>query len=446
MICLENEINPEQASLEQKRKTSHIPRNMALGLALIELLYWFASAVNSYTTVFLQKNGFTPKEVGTINAIINAVVIVATPIWGVIADKIGSLRKAFIIAMCTASVLYALLPGVASAGVMLGAVPMLLVLLPLAAFFRRPCAHLMDGFVVQTAANTGVAYGNIRIWGSISYAVMNFILAAILPKVGVSFTFYLVGIMFIPLFVLLIHYRGLDELNRERKDLKDSAPKKERKSLKELQLGRVFKNYYFITFLVFAVVFHMPTNTSYTFLPYLVELVGGDSAKLGLVSGYKALLEVPMLLLIKPMRKKFPLPYTMLLAMVFYICESLLYSVAQSLTAIILIQTLHGFAGGLVIGTATNYVHAMAPEGLEGTAQSINGMANSLAAILGNAMGGYLIEILSIRVYYRVCCLMIAAAAIYFGVTLFIGQKVLKKPLPPAALPSFFKQKEEQKA
>ena len=102
-------------NLEQKRKTAHIPRNMALGLALIELLYWFASAVNSYTTVFLQKNGFTPKEVGTINAVINAVVIVATPIWGVIADKIGSLRKAFIIAMCTASVLYALLPGVASA-------------------------------------------------------------------------------------------------------------------------------------------------------------------------------------------------------------------------------------------------------------------------------------------------------------------------------------------
>jgi PPP family 3-phenylpropionic acid transporter len=174
----------------------------------------------------------------------------------------------------------------------------------------------------------------------------------------------------------------------------------------------------------------MPTNTSMAFLPYLVDMVGGDTAQLGLVSGYKALLEVPMLLLMKPLRRRFPLPLAISLAGIFYVVEFFLYSGAQSLMQILFIQTLHGLGGGLLIGSGTNYVYSLAPKGLNSTAHTLHGAANSIAAIIGNLLGGILIVAIGIRDFYRLAGLVIVCAILFFVGTLLFGSKVLKKPIP----------------
>jgi PPP family 3-phenylpropionic acid transporter len=392
-------------------------------LSSIEFLFWFAAATGGYLTIFLQRQGFTPTQVGLINAINSAVTICATPFWGMLADKIRSIRRIFVYCMAAGALLWALVP--LSSTIKLGLGPLLLLhlLVPASAFFRMPAQSLMDAFVVQTSAARNVAYGSVRSWGSIAFAVMNISLSAILPIVGgVNITFYMYGLAFIPLLFILWNMKNADQpIEGGRK----SVP------LNEMRFGRLFKNYYFITYLTFAIIWQMPVNTSMTFLPYLVDSVGGNTAQFGLVTGYKALLEVPMLLLMRRFRKHFPLPVAIVCSGIFYIVEASLYVNAHSLIDIMLIQSLHGLGGGLMIGSAANYIFSLAPEGLNSTAHTVHGAVNSVAASIGQLIGGVLIEELGIKPFYSLVSYMILGAVLYFCLTLFVGRKILKKPIGP---------------
>ncbi|MCL2121229.1 MAG: MFS transporter [Clostridiales bacterium] len=387
-------------------------------LSSVAFLFYFAWATSAYLTVFLQKSGFSTAQVGVINGINFAVSICATPFWGVIADKVRSNRKIIVFCMGVASILWALVP--ASSRIVLGPIFLLHLLIPLCSFFRLPAQSLMDAFNVQTCAREGVAYGSVRIWGSISFAIMSLSLSAILPWTGVEASFYMYGIAFIPLLLILSRMKDTTDAGAPRKSL----------SFREMQFGRLFKNYYFLTYMVFAIFMHMPVNTSMTFLPYLVDMVGGDTAQFGLISGYKALLEVPTLLLMAPMRKRFPLPVAVILAGTLFTIEFSLYAGANSLLQILAIQTIHGLGGGLMIGASTNYVYTMAPDGLNSTAHTLNGAMNSIAAIIGNMLGGVLITFIGIRRFYSMASLIVACAIVYFISTLLIGSKILHKPIP----------------
>ena len=386
-------------------------------LSTVAFLFYFAMATSSFLTVFLQKNGFTPSQVGIINGINFAIAICATPFWGVIADKVRSNRKVIIYCMSLGSIFWALIP--IASRITIGPILLIYLMIPISSFFRLPANSLMDAFNVQTCAREGIVYGKVRMWGSISFAIMSISLTAILPWVGVEASFFMYGIAYVPLLFLLSR-------------MKDSADGDEiRKSIpiKEMQFSRLFKNYYFLTYMVFAIFMQMPINTSSSFLPYLVEVVGGDSILYGLVNGYRAFLEVPMLLLIVPIQKRFPLPVAIILAGVLYTIELSLYSYATSLVHIMALLSIHGMAGGLMIGASTSYVFTMAPVGLNSTAHTINGAMNSIAAIIGNILGGMLIMIVGIQQFYSVLSRIVGSATIYFIITLLVGTKFLHKPI-----------------
>lgn len=386
-------------------------------LSSATFIYYIVVACGGFLTVFLQQRGFQAHQVGFINAFSMAFSIVAAPFWGMIADKIGSIRKVFMLTLGISAVLWALVP--LTSGITLGPlIVMYLVIIP-GAFFRNPTQSLMDGYLIQLSDKDGLPYGHVRLWGSFSWAAMCILLGIIIPRTGVEFSFYIHGIMTIP--VLLIMWK-----------MKDTAPKSagEKTSLKKMGFGRLLKNYYFITYLIVAVFLHMPLSTSMNFLPFLIANVGGDTNLYGLVIGYRGFLEIPMLFLMRAIRRKFPLPVAIIGSAVLYCTEAFFYSRATSFTHIILVQILHGLGQGLMHGSVTNYVFSLAPEGLNSTAHTIHGSVRSAAGILGNLLGGYLIFSLGIKLFYSTVFFMILFAIAFFLITLFIGIKILKKPLP----------------
>jgi hypothetical protein len=198
---------------------------------------------------------------------------------------------------------------------------------------------------------------------------MGIALSIILPGTGVDISFYVSGLIFVPLLIIMARMKN-----------SDAGVSDGRKSFRQMGFGRLFKNYYFVTYLIFTVFLMMPINTSGAFLPYLLESEGGDPARLGLVIGYKALLEIPTLLLMKPLRRRFPLPVAILCSGLLYFLEALLFSRANSLTQILVIQTVEGLGGGLMIGAAASYVYSLAPEGLTSTAVTLNGTATAIVS------------------------------------------------------------------
>ena len=399
-----------------------------LRLSVMQFFFWFGAATGTYLTVFLLQRGFQPSQVGFITATNSAVVILAGPFWGTIADKVRSIRKVFLFCMAVSIVLWTLVP--LSARIFLGPIDfpwgvfgplaLMYLVIPMSAFFRMPAHSLMDAYTVQNSHLGGVSYGHVRLWGSIGWTVMCMILSYLLPRWGVETAFYMYGLAFLPIYLLMWGAKGSDVVKAS----------KEKRTFKSMGFGRLFKSYYFITYLFFAMLMHMPVVVSMTYLPFLVDSVGGDTAMIGLVAGYKALLEIPTLLLMKPLREKFPLPVAIGTAAVLYIIEALLYTRVTHFYQIIALQTLHGLGGGFMIGAATNYVYTMAPEGLNSTAHTMLGAVNSTAGIIGSIAGGFLIMAVGISRSYFFIAITLCFALIYFIGTFVVGVKVLKIPIP----------------
>ena len=388
-----------------------------LRLSSLQFLFWFAAANGAYLTVFLQQRGLQPDRVGLIAAINSAIVIVATPFWGTIADKIRSIRKVLLISISGAVLFWTLIP--ASTSIYIGPLALMYLIIPIGSFFRMPNNSMIEAFTVQSADLGGVVFGSVRIWGSIGWVIMCFALSFILPRTGVVFAFYIYGLSFIPFFLILFNTQ----------DISRGKPK-EKQTFKEMRFGRLFKNYYFITYLFFALLLHMPMTISFTFMPFLVESVGGDTSMIGLVTGFRALMEVPSLLLIKPIRKRFSLPFALGCAGLLFFIEILLLSRATSLWQIIVIQNIHGLGAGFLIGAAASYVYLMAPEGLNATAHTMLGAVNAVAAIFGSMVGGIMIMAVGIRTFYGIVAGILGFALVYFALSLLVGVKFLKKPIP----------------
>ena len=82
----------------------------ALNLTGVNGIFWFAWAFGCYQTVYLQSVGFTASKLGVLNALSSAVAIASVSFWGMVSDRIGSLRKVLITVLLGGAALYALVP------------------------------------------------------------------------------------------------------------------------------------------------------------------------------------------------------------------------------------------------------------------------------------------------------------------------------------------------
>jgi MFS transporter, PPP family, 3-phenylpropionic acid transporter len=346
-----------------------------LQFAGLEFLFWFAMCAGNFLPVFLQDEmGYNATMVGVVTAVCSSIGIMATLFWGTLSDRIHSVRKVFIICMGVGVLLWAMVP--LTRPVVIGSFSMCLVFIVAATFFRTPSGALMDNWAVTVANREGMNYGLVRSVGSFSFAIMGIWLGSVLRKMGVDYSFYISALVTIPLIILCLFVKG-------------DAQKAKATPLRELKIGRLL-NYRYVTFLIFTVLLNMPSFIMMTFLTFLIKDVHGDITTVGIIQGYKALWEIPMLLLVRPLmqRRKMPYPVMMVGAGVLYALEAVLFSRATNFTQLVIISSLHGLGGGLFIGSASNYCFTIAPDDLKATAQTIYGAVTTVAMILCSLFGG----------------------------------------------------------
>lgn len=69
----------------------------ALNLGSLSGFFWFAWAFGCYQTVYLQSIGFSASQLGLLNSIASGVGIASVAFWGMVSDRMGSLRKVLVI-------------------------------------------------------------------------------------------------------------------------------------------------------------------------------------------------------------------------------------------------------------------------------------------------------------------------------------------------------------
>ncbi|MDO4459669.1 MAG: MFS transporter [Clostridia bacterium] len=371
-------------------------------LILMECFYWFAWSFGQYQTVYLQGKGMDSAYIGTLNAVASVVAIVAMTIWGIIADRINSVKKTLLIVMVLSAVMFGAI-GFLPASVKFAAA-MFMVYCPLANFSRGSINTLLDNFTVRNCAVYRINYGAIRSIGSFTFAVGSVLLSAlIIPAIGVKYTFVLFAIGLIPAFLTVLS--SPDPKSPVRKEKKEKVNPK-----------ALFKNYYYVTFIVFVLIVYIPFMSEYSFLSYYMEAKGIATGQLGTILALRAIMEMPFLIFMAKLRKHFKLKYLMMVAATLIGIECFcLGTFAGGFKSVAALTSIFGMGNGILIGTTSNYLFKLAPDNLKATAQTIFGSTTALAGFIGNLGGGYLFKIIGAEKFY-----LMLSGIIFVGVIFFI--------------------------
>lgn len=405
-------------------------KKIATQFGAISWTYWLASCFAIYQTTFLVERGWDSARIGIINSTNSAVGAIASPFWGAVSDKRGTIKKILVLLIIVVSCLFPLIP--LAAGIEIGGFCPVFLLFPMVTFFRNPLNSLIDNWTVRSCNRHGLRFGMLRSFGSVSFGIVGVLLGFIVPKINASsksgtlgtiITFPLYSFFNIALLLLILSVN--DDF---------ASTGKKRQKLKDMHFEQLTGNYYYMSYLIYSIIIQIPLSCVLSFFTFLLKEIDVDLNMIGYVQGLKAFIEVPMLLLMDKIRNKCPLYYMLMGSGFLYMMEALLYSRATSFTEILFYCMLQGLAGGLHIAAGSNYVATLAPDNLKATAQTLNGSMVSIAGIIGNAIGGVVINRIGIRPFYRISALVLFCAIILYALSFPFGEKVLKKPRPAIVL------------
>ncbi|MGI6255846.1 MAG: MFS transporter [Acutalibacter sp.] len=385
----------------------------ALILTGVNSLFWFAWSFSSYQTVYLQQVGFSASQLGLLNALTSGVSIASLAFWGMISDKIGSLRKVLITVLVGGAVLFATIPLVPTG--LPSSTILLLIWIPVVYFFRGSMSTYAENILVRNSNELRLNYGLLRSASSLLFTIGGLVISALLPFVGVPSTFLLSGVLMIPVVILTI-------LAREPNARPASSSKKEK-----LDPSELFRNKAYVSFLIFGFLFYIANNCEASFLPYFIQSAGVPSDRYVVVLSYRALLEIPFLLLMVRLRRKFPLGLLVMASALFMAVECVFLGLfANSLLSIILCTTFFGLGNGLCIGSSLNYLYELAPAHLKASAQAFFSAVSSVAGILGNLGGGVIFDAIGAKPFY-----LFVSVLYFLSVGLFLLTQ--RKPQEKAA-------------
>ncbi len=393
-------------------------------LSIIEFFACSTGMVyNAYMTIYLQQVGMNVSQIGLLTALNMLAGILGSFFWGMQGDKLRSVKKAAIWALLCAAFLWSIVPLLGQ--ILLSAA---LVLIPVSAFFRVPPASgLVDNMTIQIASRCRLNFSTIRLWGTIGYVLVGFLLTALVPSLGVEISFYL----YAALALLAVLFMAIFIKNEDEPGKPDGQ---KRLSFRELHVGRLFSNYYFAAYCIYLMVLLMPISAGTSFLPYLMEEMGVGTEQIGIFTAGKSFLEIPMLFVIMKIRRKFNLPTLLSVMGAIYLVQQLLFSVTGSYWSLLAVSMLQGPCVGIYLSCGADYVFRLAPEELKATAHMVGTSMSSLAGVIGNVFGGFLIDLVGIRQYYFISGIIILAVLTMFLLSFPLGKNLLHRPLPEALL------------
>jgi len=373
--------------------------------SILEFFFWATfAAYYPYLMVFLDSKGLSNYQIGTIFATNSFIILLAQPLWGMVSDRIQSIKKIFIILLSITIILIGSLPFYN------GAIP-LGIILAIITFFESALVPLLDSWVIMGIRNnTNISYGNIRLWGSIGFALMVYIFGKFIAIKGVwilSLCFASFGILTI-LICLRITVNNPPSTS----------------IVKNLKIIKLLKNYDYISFLLFAIVIFLPHKAAFIFLPRLIESIGGNTVLLGSSLSIMALSEVPIFLFSKKLINKIKPIELILFSSIFFILRQILLSIATSPADLILIQALQGPSFALFLTGTVYYIDSLAPQELKATAQTVAAaLYSGISGIIGSYGGGWIIDQFGLISLYHIGIFLSLIITILFILSLYLRKK-----------------------
>lgn len=390
----------------------------------LAVLFWLGLYFGNYLTVYLQSLGVSAKTIGYVSSAAAATGMLGNFLAGRISDRLRTVKWVTIAVLALTAICFLLFP--LSSNMTVCGISLALVWWPLACVFRGPACALVENWIVRGAYCEQFNYGTARAGGSIG-SCLSSVLASLLvttlyavmsQRRAVESTYYISGAL---LLVATLYALTMHDVQAEDKQEQKKA---------DIRIGRLFSNYYFVALILFYFALNIFINPPYVFLPYILSDSGIDAAMVGLIVGWEALLELPMLAALIPLRKKFSLQTLLIAGSVMFAVTTMGQGMSHSLPALLLCGIFFGFANGLTFSCGFNFIYYIAPPELRATAHTLYTIAGSVGIMVGNACAGGLIAKVGTRPFYTIFAVLTVVVAALYALSFPFGKHALKKELP----------------
>lgn len=321
--------------------------------------------------------------------------LLASTLWGHAADmvlgRLTTLRVAAALSACMALVLN-----------LVGAhpIPILVATTALSACWA-PIVPVGDALALQhLGSEQRQAYGRIRLWMSIGFAVAAVAFGGLFARVGLG----AMPSSFAAALVILLVWSTIAHLPSTR-------PPREESGRRLRALGALVRSAPRLSVILTAVLL-VATGVSaiFTFVPLRIGSLGGSPVLVGLAVALAAVIEVPVMAYSDRVIRAIGLKGAFVLGAVQYAAAFALLSALSSPVAVALVVATDGIGFALVYVSTVVIVDTLVPSSLRATGQGLRQtVASGIGPILGAAGGGLLYGHLGPRALFLAAASVAAA-------------------------------------
>jgi len=374
----------------------------------------------SYGIIYFRELGFDSRAIGMMSSVGTFLAMGMLPLLGIISDRWLSPRKVFLIMAAALVVTNGLFPVF---GMLLGAafVPFA-VLVTIRSVGTQVSNSMLESWAGGEMDRLHASFGNVRRFGSLGYVVTSLVASAVVgPLLPTWSCFIIMPVIGICMLLLCAGPKS--------KLLAGETERKQKKQVKTKELlGLVFKNYYFMTFLLMVLAFDAFLAIINLDMTYLMDYAGTAQSNVGIVGAVRASTEIVVMIWLGRRKKLPPLWILMGASGLLIAAEHLLYPFASGLGGLVAVTLCSGVAGGMYYCYGTNYVFQVVDHRAAGTALSVLGLVKASIGVVGSAVGGEMIARSGVISLTNAVGILALSLSVLFILACILGRYVWKKP------------------
>ena len=377
-----------------KSSASKININALVNAQALYFFYYMAlGTFLPFINLYYERLGLTGVQIGTLAALPVLITVTITFLWGAVADAFRLhrviLQTAFILAplvvfmLSRASHFTALIPYVLAYAIV-----------------TSPIVPLLDSNALEVAKEHQRGFGEMRVWGSVGWAVSTWLVGTLIEALNIRWLFYS--------YIIIVALTLLLSLFQPARKIVQRSPMAH--GLQELFRGD------FILFLVSIFLLTTASGGVNSFFSLYLDQIGAEEGIIGFSWALAALSELPVMIFSTAILRRIGAVGLLKTAFLIFILRWLLYSLIDVPVWALLVQLLHGLSYAAFLVGGVTFVSERTPAGLSATAQAIfNSVTFGLASITGSMIGGYLYDTVGMKGLFRISSFLGLA-----GLTVFL--------------------------
>jgi MFS transporter, PPP family, 3-phenylpropionic acid transporter len=276
------------------------------------------------------------------------------------------------------------------------------------AIVASPLGSVGDGLIARMASNNNLQFGQMRLWGSLSFAIASAIFGMVYSKTGYLPMFLICGLGLMAMIPLAL---GLEPSKDKEITLETQQIPLPLEPSKPIFDGSL------IVILLVNLLIGLGLGFTGPYYGVRVGQLGGDATQIGFFFAIVAISELPTMLFEKRIAKRLGDAGSLLLAGVSYTLAHLSYTLAPNATWMTFSACFQGLAFGLFFIGSVRMVDARAGA-LISTLQSWrNAMLGGVAPLVGAGVGGWVAGQYGVQGVFALTTAMMLISSIVIFIT-----------------------------